>query len=119
MEDHNLVERRVDNEVTHFQLLVKMIHQKVVGNLEFSTDLEVDNPEARTESGVDNHPKEYTGSGVDLGVRIVLKVENLEVALQTETDYLGVAPQAITEYLEVSPHVVTDYLEVAPQAVTD
>jgi len=42
-----------------------MIDQKAVGNLELGTDLEVDNPEARTESGVDKHPEEY---GVDLGV---------------------------------------------------
>jgi len=55
-------------------------------------DLEVDNPEAHTESRVDKHLEEYTESGVDLGVYIFFKVENLEVALQVETDYLGVAP---------------------------
>ena len=91
-----------------------MTDQKAVGNLELGTELEVDNPEARTESGIEKHPEEY---GVDLGVCTVLKVENLEVALQAETDYLGVAPQAITDYLEVAPQAVIDYL--APQAVID
>ena len=46
-----------------------MIDQKVVENLELGTDLEVDNPEACTESRV------------DLGVCTILKVENLEVDL--------------------------------------
>ena len=114
MEDHNLVERRDDNQDVHFQLLVKMIDQKVVGNLKLGTDLEVDNPKACIDFGVDNNPEQY---GVDLGVSTVLKVENLELALQTETDYLRVSPQAITDYLEVAPQAVTDYL--APQVVTD
>ena len=87
--------------MVHFQLLVQMIDQKVVGNLELGTDLEVDNPEALTDFGVDKHPEAYTECGVDLGVCIVLKVENLEVALQAETNYLGVAPQVVTDYLEV------------------
>ena len=46
----------------------------MVGSLELGTNLEVDNPEARTEFGVDKHPEEYIESGVDLGVCIVLKV---------------------------------------------
>ena len=75
-----------------------MVDPEVVGNLVLGTDLEVDNIEACTESGVDKHPEEY---GVDLGVCTVLKVENLEVALQAETNYLGVAPQVIIDYLEV------------------
>jgi len=58
-----------------------MIDQKVVGNLELGTDLEVDNPEERTKSWVDMRPKEHIEFGVDLGVSTVLKVENLEVAL--------------------------------------
>ena len=84
-----------------------MTDQKAVGSLELGTDIEVDNPEACTGSGVDKNPDEY---GVDHGVCTILKVENLEVALQVETDYLGVAPQAITDYLEVAPQAVTDYL---------
>ena len=78
-----------------------MIDQNAVGNLELGTDLEVDNPEARTESRVDLGV--CTESGVDHGVCIVLKVENLEIALQAVTDYLRVAHQAITDYLEVAP----------------
>ena len=63
-----------------------MIDQKAVGNLQLGTDLEVDNPEARTESGADLGV--CTEFGVDLGVCTILKVENLEVALQVVTDYL-------------------------------
>jgi len=81
-----------------------MIDQKVVGNLELGTDLEVDNPEARTNSWVNKHPEEYTESGVDLGVCTILKVCTI----------LEVASQVVTDYLEFSPHAVTDYLEVAP-----
>ena len=106
-----MVERRVDNQEVHFQFRVKMTDQKAVGNLELGTDLEVDNPDASTKSGVDNHPKEY---GVDLGVCTVLKVGNLEVAFQMETKYLAVGPQAINDYPEVAPQVVIAYLEVAP-----
>jgi len=102
-----------------------MTNQTIVGNLELGIDLEVDNPEAGIKSRVDKHPKEYTEFGVDLRVCTVLKVKNLEVALQVETDYLGVAPQVITDYLEVAPKAVTDYLVpqvvtnyLAPQAVT-
>jgi len=103
-----------------------MIDQKAVGNLESGTDLEVDNPKPRTESGVDRPPEEHIESGVDLGVCIVLKVENLEVALQAETDYLGVAPQAVNNYLApqavtdyLAAQAITDYLGVSPQAVTN
>ena len=67
MEDHNLVECRADNQEVHFQPLVKMTNQKAVGNLELGTNLEVDNPKARTESGVDKHPEEYTEFGLTLG----------------------------------------------------
>ena len=89
-----------------------MVDRKEVGNLELGTDLEVDNLEACTESGVDMDPEEYTESGVDLGVCTVLKVQNLEVALQAIIDYLEVSPQAVTDYLGVAPQAVTDYLEV-------
>ena len=65
--------------MVNFQLLVQMIDQKVVGNLELGTDLEVDNPEVRTESGADKDLEEHTEFGVDLGVCTVLKVDNLEV----------------------------------------
>ena len=84
-----------------------MIDQKVVGNLELGTDLEVDNLEACTESRVDKDPEEYTESWVDLGVCTVL-----EVVPQAVSDFLEVALQVVTNYLEVSPQAVTDYLEV-------
>ena len=108
--------------MVHFQFLVQMIDQKVVGNLELGTNLEVDNLEARTETGVDLEVyidtavdlEVCTKSGVDLEECIILKVCTiLEVAPQVVIDYLEVAPQAIIEYLEVSPQVVTDYLEVS------
>ena len=99
-----------------------MTDQKAVGNLELGTDLEVDNPEARTEAGVDKDPEEHIELGVDLGACTVLKVDILEVCT-----VLGVAPQNNIDpqfvlgksYLEVELRVVTDYLEVAPQAVMD
>ena len=122
IEDHNWVEHRADNSKVHFQLLVQMVYQKVVGNLELGTDLEVDNLEVRTETGIDL--KVYIDTGVDLEVCTKSRVEPevctvskvctvLEVAPQVVTDYLEVAPQAIIEYLEVALQAVTDYLEVA------
>ena len=84
--------------MVHFHLLEKVVDQKTVGNLELGTDLEVDNPKAHTESGVDKHPEKYTKSGVELGVCNILKVENLEVALQVVTDYLEVkSPTHLTK----------------------
>ena len=65
-----------------------MINQKAVGNLELGTDLEVDNPEARTEAGVDKDPEDHIELGVDPGVCTVLKVDILEVC-----NVLGVVPQ--------------------------
>ena len=99
-----------------------MVDQKAVGNLELGTDLEVDNPEERTEAGVDKDPEEHIEFGVDLEVCTVLKVDTLEVCT-----VLGVVPQnnMIPQfvlgkiYLEVVPRVVTDYLEVSPQVVTE
>ena len=79
-----------------------MVDQKVVGNLELGTDLEVDNPEARTETGVDLEV--CTESGVDLEVCTVL-----EVAPQMQIVYLEVAPQAL---IEATPQAITDHLEV-------
>lgn len=43
-----------------------MIYQKVVGNLELGTNLEVDNPKARTKCGVDLGV--CTESRISLGV---------------------------------------------------
>ena len=115
--------------MVNFQLIVQMIDQKVVENLELGTDLEVDNPEACTESRVDKDLEEYTESGVDLGVCTVLEVDNLEVCTILEVvlqvnnivpqfflvkNYLEVAPQAVTDYLEDALQAVTEYLEVAP-----
>ena len=65
-----------------------MVNQKVVGNLELGTDLEVDNPEAHTEVGVDKDPEEHIEFGVDPGVCTTLKVDILEVCT-----VLGVVPQ--------------------------
>ena len=84
-----------------------MIDQKVVENLELGIDLEVDNLEACTESGVDKYLEEHTEFGVDLGVCTILKVDNpevctvLEVVLQNNIvlqfvlgkNYIVVAPR--------------------------
>ena len=57
------------------QQVDNMIDQKVVGNLEMGTDLGVDNPEARTDTGVDLEVHTdidfgvHTDIEVDLGVR--------------------------------------------------
>ncbi len=53
-----------------------MIDQKVVGNLELGTDLEVDNLEARIETGVDLEV--YIDTGVDIEVCTESRVD-LEV----------------------------------------
>ena len=76
IEDYNRVEGRVDN----------MIDQKAVGNLEMGTDLGVDNPEARTDTGVDLEV--HTDIEVDFGVHIDTEVD-LGVHTDTEVD-LGV-----------------------------
>ena len=68
MEDHNRVEGRVDNSTVHFQILEHMIDREVAGNLELGTDLGVDNPEARTDTGVDLEV--HIDTGVDLEVHI-------------------------------------------------
>ena len=73
-EDHNRVEGRVDN----------MIDQKAVGNLEMGTDLGVDNPEARTDTGVDLE----VHTDIDFGVHTDIEVD-LGVHTDTEVD-LGV-----------------------------
>ena len=75
-EDHNRVEGRVDN----------MIDQKAVGNLEMGTDLGVDNPEARTDTGVDLEV--HIDIEVDFEVHIDTEVD-LGVHIDTEVD-LGV-----------------------------
>ena len=110
-----------------------MADQKAVGNLELGTYLEVDNPEARTEAGVDKDPEEHIEFGVDLGAYTVLKVDTLEVCTVLGVvpqnnmipqfvlgkSYLEVDPQVVTDFLKVAPQAITDYLEVAPQVVTD
>ena len=53
-----------------------MVDQKEVGNLELGTDFEVDNIEARTESGVDLEV--YIDTGVDIEVCTESRVD-LEV----------------------------------------
>ena len=53
-----------------------MVDQKVVGNLELGTDFEVDNLEARTESGVDLEV--YIDTRVDIEVCTESRVD-LEV----------------------------------------
>ncbi len=73
-EDHNRVEGKVDNTVD----------QKAVGNLEMGTDLGVDNPEARTDTGVDLE----VHIDIDFGVHIDTEVD-LGVHTDTEVD-LGV-----------------------------
>ena len=119
--------------MVNFQFLVQMIDQKVVENLELGTDLEVDNPEACTKSGVDKDLEEHTEFGVDLGVCTRLKVDNLEVCTVLEVliqnnivlqfvlgkNHRVIPPQAVIDYLEVAPQVLTDCFEVALQAVTD
>ena len=84
-----------------------MVDQKAVGNLELGTDLEVDNPEVRTEAGVDKDPKEHIVLGVDLEECTVLEVDNPEVCT-----VLGVAPQN-----NMIPQFVLgkSYLEVVPE----
>ena len=74
-EDHNRVEGKIDNTVD----------QKAVGNLEVGTDLGVDNPEARTDTGVDLEVR----TDIDFGVHTDIEVD------------LGVDPQAVTDCLEV------------------
>ena len=110
-----------------------MIDQKALGNLESGTELEVDNPEAHTEGGVDKDLEEHIVLGVDLEECTVLEVDNPEVctvlgvAPQNNMDpqfvlgksYLEVVPRVAIDYLEVDPQVVTYYPEVAPQAVTE
>ena len=73
-EDHNRVEGKIDNTVD----------QKAVGNLEVGTEL-VDNPEARTYTGVYLEVR----TDIDFGVHTDIEVD------------LGVAPQAVTDFLEV------------------
>ena len=75
-EDHNRVEGKIDNTVD----------QKVVGNLEMGTDLGVDNPEARTDTGVDLEV--HTDIEVDFWVHTDTEVD-LGVHIDTEID-LGV-----------------------------
>ena len=111
-----------------------MTDQKAIGNLELGTDLEVDNPEActefgvdkdleeHTEFGVDKDLEEHTEFGVDLGVCTVLKVDNLEVCTVLKVVLQNnIVPQFFLGkiYLEVAPRVVTDCLKDAPQAVID
>ena len=74
-EDHNRVEGKIDNTVD----------QKAVGNLEVGTDLGVDNPEARTDTGVDLEVR----TDIDFGVHTDIEVD------------LGVVPRAVTDCLEV------------------
>ena len=50
-----------------------MIDRKVVGNLGLGTDLGVDNPEARTDTGVDLEV--HIDTGVDLEVHIESEVD--------------------------------------------
>ena len=73
-EDHNRVEGKIDNTVD----------QKVVGNLEVGSDLEVDNPEARTDTGVDLEVR----TDIDFGVHTDIEVD-LGVHTGTEVD-LGI-----------------------------
>ena len=110
-----------------------MVDQKAVGNLELGTDLEVDNPEARTEAGVDKDPEKHIVLGVGLQECTVLEVDNPELCTVLGVvpknnmipqfvlgkSYLEVAPRVVTDYLEVAPQAVIDYPEVAPQAVTE
>ena len=74
IEDHNQVEGRVDN----------MIDQKAVGNLDIDTDLGVDNPQARTDTGVDLEV--HTDIDVDFGVHIDTEVD-LGVHIDTEVEW--------------------------------
>jgi hypothetical protein len=60
-EDHNRVEGKIDNTVG----------QKAVGNLEVGTDLGVDNPEARTDTGVDLEVR----TDIDFGVHTDIEVD--------------------------------------------
>ena len=73
IEDYNRVEGRVDN----------MMDQKAVGNLEVGTDLGVDNPEARTDTGVDLEV--HIDIEVDFEVHIDTEVDP-EVHIDTEVD---------------------------------
>ena len=73
-EDHNRVEGKVDN----------IVDQKAVGNREMGTDLGVDNPEARTDTGVDLE----VHTDIDFGVHNDTEVD-LGVHTDTEVD-LGV-----------------------------
>ena len=70
--------------MVHFQILEHMINQKVVGNLGLGTDLGVDNPEARTDTGVDLEVR----TDIDFGVHTDIEVD-LGVRTDTEVD-LGV-----------------------------
>ena len=59
--DHNRVEGKIDNTVD----------QKAVGNLEVGTDLRIDNPEARTDTGVDLEVR----TDIDFGVHTDIEVD--------------------------------------------
>ena len=72
----------------------------MVGNLEIGTDLEVDNLEARTETGV------------DLEVYIDTRVD-LEAYIESEVDLEAYTVPEVCTVLEVAPQAVFDCLEVA------
>ena len=67
-----------------------MIDQKVVGNLELGTDCDVDNLEARTETGVDLEV--YIDTGVDLEVCTKTGVDLEECTVSKEYIVLEFAP---------------------------
>ena len=79
-EIHNRIEDRIDNCKVQFPYLEHMTDLVVVDNLDPSIDLEVDNLEVNTDTGVD----------LDLEVNTLevdtLGVDTLEVNIDTEVD---------------------------------
>ena len=86
-----------------------MIDRKVVG---IGTDLEVDNLDARTDTGVDLEV--HIDTGVDLEVHTESGVDLEECTVPWVCTVLEVAPQAEIRYLEVSPQAIIEDFEAAP-----
>ena len=68
-----------------------MVDQKAVGNLELGTDFEVDNLEARTESGVDLEV--YIDTGVDIEVCTESRVDLEVCTILTICIFLRLPPR--------------------------
>ena len=93
-----------------------MTDLEAVDNLDSSIDLEVDNLEVNTDTGVDLDLEVDTlevniDTEVDPGVHIEARVDLEECIVLWVHTVLEVAPQTQLVYLEVAPQAVTDHLE--------